>query len=114
MISRSIWLSKQDPNCPRYGNAAKYFAQLVRAWPEWCPASEFKAVYAEARRIGGHVDHIVPLRSPIVCGLHVPWNLQALPVGVNIVKSNHMWPGHPCEPLALDLPHEPHQLALCL
>ena len=67
------------------------------AVPNWLTAKhkkEIRAIYlhaADCRVTTGeeyHVDHIIPLKGDVVCGLHVPWNLQVLPADVNISKSN--------------------------
>lgn len=46
------------------------------------------SVYKEARKAGMSVDHIIPLTHPLVCGLHVSWNMQILTLEENISKSN--------------------------
>jgi hypothetical protein len=111
--SAPIWLAKQDENDPglsdSYRRSVRYFRKLYAAWPEWAASHpEFAGIYREAtrRRAAGEnvqVDHIVPICSKIVCGLHVPWNLQVLTAEENMKKSNKWWPDHPFENLELFL-----------
>lgn len=57
---------------------------------------EMDRIYARAEyltRVTGvlhHVDHIHPLKHPLCCGLHVPWNLQVIPGKLNSKKSNNL------------------------
>lgn len=73
------------------------------ALPSWVDLDEIAKFYIKAREISKatgikhHVDHIYPIKGKMVCGLHVPWNLQILPWRDNIVKSNK----HPGQSMAL-------------
>jgi hypothetical protein len=68
-----------------------------RAAPHWLTKqqkAEMRGTYRKAQHltketgVPHHVDHIVPIRGKIVCGLHVPWNLQILTAFENQSKSN--------------------------
>ena len=77
---------------------ARRRAQEKRAMPCW--ANEF--FIAEAYHLaqlreqhtgfGWHVDHVIPLQNPLVCGLHVENNLQVIPATENWKKSNSFSP----------------------
>lgn len=71
---------------------AKRRAKERMATPLWLTDAQLeaiKAVYLEAERlfketgIPYQVDHIVPLSGKTVSGLHVPWNLRAIPAQEN-------------------------------
>lgn len=59
----------------------------LRAKPKWVDNEELIGVY-QNRPNGFVVDHIVPLQGKVVCGLHVPWNLQYLTPQQNAQKYN--------------------------
>lgn len=70
--------------------AARRRAAAKRAMPAWADRDEIRAIYARAKELGMEVDHIVPLQSPDVCGLHVGANLQLLPRFENRSKGNKL------------------------
>ncbi len=84
-------------------NKARRRSCEITATPQWADVVAIKRFYDEAQRISAdtgvlhHVDHIVPLNSPIVCGLHCQFNLQILEGAENARKSNRRWPDMPSD-----------------
>lgn len=54
----------------------------------WADMEKIAEIYAKAKELGMHVDHIIPLKHELVCGLHCEANLQILPPDENIAKRN--------------------------
>lgn len=82
-------------NDPAYKSKMIYTARLrkakmLRAQPKWVDTTALQVLYNEARRTGMTVDHIIPLQHPLVCGLHVPWNLRLLTRQENSSKHNRI------------------------
>lgn len=73
----------------------------LKATPSWADRNSIIGIYKEAARITAEtgveheVDHIVPLRSKRVCGLHVQHNLRVIPASENFEKRNYYWPDMP-------------------
>lgn len=84
---------KANPDRIRHLNSLRR-ASVARATPDWADLGKIAAVYAEAERltietgVQHHVDHVVPLKGELVCGLHVHFNLAPLPWIDNIKKKN--------------------------
>jgi len=67
---------------------------LTARRPAWANPFFISEIYDLARRrtklLGEKyvVDHVIPLKHPLVCGLHVETNLRVVPQRVNAVKGN--------------------------
>lgn len=115
------WLENEpapDPTAAKQSNTYhvswKYWRKLWDAIPPWATRESIEPFYAEAerRRARGedvHVDHIVPLRSPLVCGLHCAANMQVITTKANYDKSNHTWPDMPFEQQDFGFEYTPNQ-----
>lgn len=71
------------------------------ATPLWANREKMVLIYQAAKEISSatgvkhHVDHIVPLKSDLVCGLHNEFNLRVIPAAENLRKHNRYWPDQP-------------------
>lgn len=93
LLAQAFWNS--IPKEERTALRAKSRAAKLNATPSWLTEQDFKDiadVYKLARHLSDEtgvphdVDHIVPLQGKSVRGLHVAWNLRAIPSAVNRAK----------------------------
>jgi hypothetical protein len=100
---KAVHTAKWARNNPekRAATLAARNARKLQATPGWANQGYIEDVYRKAAifttRDGTpwHVDHIVPLKSKLVCGLHCEDNLQAILGVENITKGNRSWPDMP-------------------
>jgi hypothetical protein len=96
---QKLWVSANPEKCT--AKSAKRRAAKVQATPKWANSEKIEKFYAAANFLGmvtgewHHVDHIVPLQSKLVCGLHCEANLRVLRGSENLSKSNRHWPDMP-------------------
>ena len=92
---RVNWISN------RPAGTARYIAAVVMSMPPWLTLDDKRDInlldaWARCMEIMTgefhNLDHIVPLRHPLVCGLTVPWNLQVITFRQNMAKSNDFNP----------------------
>lgn len=94
LLKKKEWQQANKPRYAAYANARR--AAKLQATPSWVNHDELLKIYQlreqvqKATGVEHHVDHIVPLISPVVCGLHVPWNLRVIDGIENRRKSNKL------------------------
>jgi len=86
---KRVW-ARQNRAKLRRKELAQKFARR-RACPPWAERAPLLAFY-RACPPGFHVDHVIPLRGKLVCGLHCLDNLQYLPAQINLQKANRFSP----------------------
>jgi len=97
-ISRN-WAAKNMPSLLMRNKVRK--ANQIEATPKWANKFFMEEIYDLAMRrtkstgFTWNVDHIVPVNSPKVCGLHCEFNLQVIPESQNKSKGNRYWPDMP-------------------
>lgn len=80
---------------------ANWKAAKLKATPKWANrfliAEAYRLARLRTKTLGmkWHVDHIVPLQHPLVCGLHVEHNLRVIPATENLRKWNRFDTGIP-------------------
>lgn len=76
-------------------------ALKLRATPAWANFDVIREIYevaaaaTEIFEIPFEVDHIIPLNSKFVCGLHCESNLRVISKSENRKKKNSVWPDMP-------------------
>jgi hypothetical protein len=83
----------KNPDAVSAGTAYRR-ARALSATMTWADPLAIESIYREARRLTKetgilhHVDHEIPLQGDLVSGLHVEFNLRAIPATENLKKSN--------------------------
>ena len=98
-LSKQKWREKNPDKC----NAAtiRHTAAKLKAIPRWANHEaigcyyEFATLKTKLTEELWEVDHIVPLQSKKVCGLHTDWNLKVIHHIENRSKGNRVWPDMP-------------------
>ena len=91
-LARAEWAAANPHKAAEICRARQ--ARKAQACPAWVDREALAKFYKLARDMTREtgvkhcVDHIVPLKNKIVCGLHVPANLQVITVSENARKGN--------------------------
>jgi len=87
---RLVYNAKRLDAHSRQENKRK--AAMKLATPSWAEHDQMADMYVQAQALGLEVDHIVPILSRFVCGLHCMANMRLASEATNKSKGNRHWP----------------------
>lgn len=88
---------KKKPYIFNYTRSMRNKQQKL-ATPKWANKKAIREMYrissqrTKSTGVSHEVDHMVPIKSPYVCGLHTEANLDVLTEVANQTKGNRWWP----------------------
>jgi hypothetical protein len=83
----------QKRNAARVCASKPYDSELFSLFIK--EANHLAQIRTRATGVLHEIDHVVPLRSKIVCGLHAETNIRVIPAFENRSKGNRHWPDMP-------------------
>ena len=94
-----IWARKnRDKRCASTNKRKAAIRNAIPGWANHFFIDEAYSLASLRTKVFGfkwHVDHVIPLQSKLVCGLHVENNLRVIPGTENMKKYNSRWPDMP-------------------
>jgi hypothetical protein len=95
-LVRKAFVIRYWKNPDKYRAASSAYDRRVRSSrPNWQSMRQVNRFYQIAKALRLEVDHIVPVNSELVCGLHCIDNFQLLTRSENARKGNRLWPDMP-------------------
>ena len=98
--ARAIEYGRSHPEVVRRCSMRKKATKLQATVP-WASEIAIGEIYKCAVSLSQdtgtmfHVDHIIPLKSDLVCGFHCEFNMDIITAEANMRKKNVLWPDMP-------------------
>jgi hypothetical protein len=96
IANKLYYQENKDSAYKRRGLRSRTTIDQTPAWLTRNQRKEIRSFYKKAQELSRNtgikysVDHIIPIISKYVCGLHIPINLRVIPLSDNLSKGNRI------------------------
>lgn len=88
---REYYLKNRQKRINRARERSDKERRATPLWVKWWSIQELREKARKETKATGvqhHIDHIIPIDHPLVCGLNVPWNIRVVTADINLSKQN--------------------------